>query len=89
VEAVFKEHPAVAEAALIGQPDEKWGEVGLMIVVLAEGASVTEQALKEHGRGRLARYKVPKKVLFVDSLPYSSYGKVMKSELKARYVSQE
>jgi fatty-acyl-CoA synthase len=89
VEAVFKEHPAVAEAALIGQPDAQWGEVGLMLVVLAEGASVTKDALKAHCRERLARYKTPKKIIFVDSLPYSSYGKVIKSELRARYVPQE
>jgi fatty-acyl-CoA synthase len=87
VEAVFREHPAVAEAALIGQPDEKWGEVGLMVVVLQKGQSATEEELRAFCGERLARYKIPKRVVFTDALPYSPYGKVMKAELKKRYVS--
>ena len=86
VESVFLEHPAVREAALIGMPDEKWGEVGLMIVVpRAEGATNPEELL-DFCRGRLARYKVPKRVIFAGALPYSPYGKVMKAELRAMYV---
>ncbi len=87
VEAVFVEHPAVAEAALIGRPDEKWGEVGLMVVVLEKGQSTTEEELREFCQGHLARYKVPKQVIFAESLPYSPYGKVMKAELKEVFVS--
>jgi fatty-acyl-CoA synthase len=82
VEAVFLEHPAVAEAALIGQPDEKWGEVGLTVVVLQEGHSPTEEELLTFCQERLARYKIPKRVVFTDALPYSPYGKVIKAELK-------
>lgn len=85
VEAVFRDHPAVSEAALIGMPDEKWQEVGLMIVVLKPGHSATEEALKAFCGERLARYKVPKKVAFADALPYSPYGKVIKEELRRRY----
>ena len=87
VEAVFREHPAVADAALIGQPDETWGEVGLMVVVLAKGQSATEEELREFCGGRLARYKIPKRVVFTDVLPYSPYGKVMKIELKKQFLS--
>ncbi|HEX6386603.1 MAG TPA: long-chain fatty acid--CoA ligase [Anaerolineae bacterium] len=86
VEAALLEHAAVAEVALIGQPDDKWGEVGLMIVVLKNGQSATEADLLAFCRERLARYKVPKRVIFTDSLPYSPYGKVMKAELKQRFV---
>jgi fatty-acyl-CoA synthase len=86
VEAVFREHAAVADAALIGIPHETWGEVGLMVVVVEEGQSTTEEELKAFCGAHLARYKVPKKVTFVDALPYSSYGKVLKVELKKRYV---
>ncbi len=86
VEAVFREHPSVAECALIGQPDEKWGEVGLMVVVLKPGSVVSEDELKEYCTGRLARFKIPKRVLFTDALPYSPYGKVEKIRLKERYV---
>ena len=86
VETVFLEHPAVTEAALIGQPDEKWGEVGLMIVVPRAGQRVTQEELLTFCGGRLARYKVPKRVIFAESLPYSPYGKVMKNELREKYI---
>ncbi len=86
VEAVFHEHPAVSEAALIGKPDEKWGEVGLMIVVLKPGQSATPAALQAFCRQRLANYKVPKEIRFVDSLPYSPYGKVQKAQLREQHL---
>ena len=86
VEAIFREHPAVADAALIGQPDEKWGEVGLMIVACKPGQTVTGEELIQFCQGRLAKYKIPKRVEFVDALPYSPYGKVIKAELKAKFV---
>jgi fatty-acyl-CoA synthase len=87
VEAVLVEHPAVAEAALIGKADDKWGEVGLMITVLEKGHSAAAGELRAFCQSRLARYKVPKEFVFVDSLPYSPYGKVMKPELKKQYAS--
>ncbi len=86
VEAVFREHAAVEDAALIGQPDEKWGEVGLMVVVLKAGRSASAQALQNFCGGRLARYKIPKRVVFAEALPYSPYGKVVKAELREKYL---
>jgi len=86
VEAVFREHEAVADAALIGQPDEKWGEVGLMIVLLQLRASVSTDELKAHCGERLARYKIPKRIEFTDELPYSPYGKVMKAVLRETFL---
>ncbi len=86
VEGVFVDHPAVAEAALIGCPDDKWGEVGWMVVVLRPGAGAGEEELLDFCRERLARYKVPKRVVLVDALPYSPYGKVMKAELKEQVL---
>lgn len=86
VEGVFRDHPAVAECALIGKPDPKWDEVGLMIVVLEKGMRATEAELIAFCKERLANYKVPKQVIFADSLPYSSYGKIQKSELKKKYL---
>jgi fatty-acyl-CoA synthase len=86
VEAIFLEHPAVAEAALIGKPDAKWGEVGLMVVVLRPGAAATAEELVAFCQGRLARYKIPKEVVFATDLPTSPYGKVLKAELRRRYV---
>ncbi len=86
VEAVINSHTAVSECALIGQPDEKWGEVGLVIAVLASGQTLTEAELQDFCRQRLARYKVPKRIIFADTLPYSPYGKVMKAELREKYL---
>jgi len=86
VEAVLREHAAVADAALIGQPDEKWGEVGLLIVACKPNQSVSVEELLQFCQGRLAAYKIPKDVKFVESLPYSPYGKVIKAELKEKFV---
>ncbi len=88
VEAVFREHAAVADAALIGQPDPKWGEVGLVVVMLKPGAQASADDLLALCQGRLARYKIPKRVVF-DALPYSPYGKVIKQELRAKYVTTD
>ena len=86
VEAVFHEHPAVAEAALIGKPDEKWGEVGLMIVALQKGGVANEGELLDFCRQRLARYKVPREIIFTQELPHSPYGKVEKVKLREKYL---
>lgn len=87
VEAVFRQHPAVEECALIGKPDDKWGEVGLMIVVLKPEQTTTQEELRTFCDGKLARFKIPKEVIFTDALPYSPYGKVQKPKLKERYLS--
>ena len=85
VEAIFREHGCVQDAALIGLPDEKWGEIGLMIVACKPGEPVSAEELLQFCQGRLARYKIPKRIQFVDTLPYSPYGKVMKAELKQQF----
>jgi fatty-acyl-CoA synthase len=82
VEAVLHEHPAVADAAVVGVPDERWGEVCAAFVVLRE--ETTEQDLRTFCAGRLARFKVPKSFHVVDELPRNSMGKIQKSELKAQ-----
>jgi fatty-acyl-CoA synthase len=81
VEGVLHDHPAVADVAVLGVADERWGEVGVAFVVAKE--RVSEDALVEHCRERLARYKVPKRVRFVDALPMSAMNKVIKNELRA------
>jgi fatty-acyl-CoA synthase len=82
IEAVLHEHPAVVEAAVIGKPDEQWGEVCVAFVVVRE--QVSEEELVEHCRERLARFKVPKAFRFVDALPRSGMNKVLKDELRVR-----
>ena len=86
VEAVFLEHTAVTGAALIGKPDEKWGEVGLMIVQTEKDQIIPADELIAFCHQRLARYKAPKEVIFVDELPYSPYGKVQKNKLREKYL---
>ncbi|MHB8642016.1 MAG: acyl-CoA synthetase [Gaiellaceae bacterium] len=81
VESVLYEHPAVGDAAVVGVADERWGEVGVAFVVAK--SEVTEPELVEHCRERLAHYKVPKRVRFVDALPLSAMNKVLKDELRA------
>ena len=81
VEAVLHEHPAVADAAVVGVPDERWGESGVAFVVTR--ADVTGEELRDWCGGRLARYKVPRDVRFVEELPRSAMNKVLKDELAA------
>ena len=85
IEKALYEHPAVAQCAVIGVPDEKWGEAGMAVVVLKPDMTATEDELLEHCRARLARYKVPKSVVFVDALPLSAAGKILKRELKEQF----
>ncbi len=82
VERVLYEHDAVLEAAVVGRPDERWGEVPVAFVALRAGATVTDEELLEHCRGQLARFKVPKEIQFVDALPRNPSGKVLKRELR-------
>jgi acyl-CoA synthetase (AMP-forming)/AMP-acid ligase II len=84
VERVLYEHDAVVEAAVVGHPDERWGEVPVGYVVVAPDATVTSAELIEHCRGQLAKFKVPKDVVFVDALPRNPSGKVLKRELRDR-----
>ena len=87
VENVFRDHPAVADAALIGIPDEKWGEVGLMLVILKPNQTATDEELLEFCRSRIARFKVPKRVEFTCDFPYTPYGKVEKAKLREKYAA--
>jgi len=82
IENVLYAHPAVAEAAVVGVPDPTWQEVGRAVVVLAPGAEATADDLIAFCRERLARYKVPRSVVFVDALPRNPAGKVLKNQLR-------
>jgi fatty-acyl-CoA synthase len=85
VEDALLEHPDIAECAVFGVPDEKWGEVGRAVIVLKAGRACEAAALLAHLDGRLARYKVPKSVVFATSLPRSGAGKVLKGPLREAF----
>lgn len=82
IEKVLYGHPSVAQCAVVGVPDEKWGEVGRAFVVPKPGTPAIEEELLEHCRARLAHYKVPKSVVFINALPLSAAGKILKRELR-------
>jgi len=83
-DAVFS-HPAVAEVAVIGVPDEKWGEMVTALVVLAEGQQVTGEELIAHCRGKIAGYKIPKRIEFRDELARTATGKIQKFKLRESF----
>ncbi|MBX5465287.1 MAG: acyl-CoA synthetase [Clostridia bacterium] len=87
VEEALYTHPAVSEVAVIALPDPKWIEAVTAVVVLKRGASAGEEELIAHARARLAPFKVPKRVLFVDDLPRNASGKILKRELRDRFAA--
>jgi fatty-acyl-CoA synthase len=82
VEEALHAHQAIAECAVIGVPDETWGEVGRAFVVVRAGQELDADAVLSHLEGRLARYKLPKSVVFVPELPHNASGKLLKSRLR-------
>jgi acyl-CoA synthetase (AMP-forming)/AMP-acid ligase II len=88
VEQVVNEHPAVQEACAFGVPDEKWQEAVKVAVVLKQGSRVSEGEIIEFCKGRLAGYKKPQSVDFVEFLPKNAQGKILRRELRAPYWAQ-
>lgn len=84
VERALGEHPAVRLSAVVGAPDEEWGEAVVAFVVPTAPGAVSEEQLIAHVRQRLAGYKKPRKVVFVDELPTSAHGKILKRSLRER-----
>jgi fatty-acyl-CoA synthase len=86
IEKALYQHPAVHMCAVIGLPDPKWGEVGKACVVLKPGATASEEELIQFMAERLAKYKVPKSVTFMQALPISAAGKILKRELLSSWT---
>jgi len=86
VENAIYELPQIAEAAVISVRDEKWGEVGRAVIALKEDQNLSDEAVIEHLQGRLAKYKIPKSVVFVKQLPRNAAGKVLKNALRDQYT---
>jgi len=87
VESVLYQIPQLAEAAVIGIPDERWGEVGKAIVVVKPGQILTADQVLAHCAENLARYKLPRTVEFIDALPRNATGKVHKPTLRERFIA--
>jgi long-chain acyl-CoA synthetase len=85
VENAIYSHPSIREAAVIGVPDPKWGEAVKAVVALKSGHSLDSKALIEHCESKLAGYKVPKSIDFIDDLPKSGTGKILKKVLRDEY----
>jgi len=86
VESVLQTHPSVDEVAVLGLPNEEWGQVVAAAVVLKPGASASPEELAEHCRARLASFKKPEVIHLLDELPRNPLGKVLRNELRARLV---
>jgi acyl-CoA synthetase (AMP-forming)/AMP-acid ligase II len=84
IETVLHGHPGVLEAAVVGAPEPRLGQVPIAFVQLRPGATVTPDGLREHCQGLLARFKVPTEIRIVDALPRNAVGKVSKPTLRAR-----
>ena len=85
VEAALYQHPDVSECAVVGVPDERFGEALFAVIVPRQGATLTEDEIVKHCRGRIGGYKIPRRMAFVDELPKSAMGKILKTELRKLY----
>jgi fatty-acyl-CoA synthase/long-chain acyl-CoA synthetase len=85
IEAALEQHPAIYDVAVFGIPSEEWGEIVHATVVLAPGSELTGEQIKTFGKEHLAGYKVPRSVDFVDELPRTGSGKILKRQLRAPY----
>jgi long-chain acyl-CoA synthetase len=89
IEEVLYKHPAVYQAAVIGLPDEEWGEIVVAVVVLKEGCQATEEELIDYCKTHLATYKKPKRVIFERTLPMTPTSKILKRELRQTFLERE
>jgi len=85
VEKILSGHPKIAMIAIIGVPDDKWGEVGMAFVVPVKGATIDEKEITEYLKGKIAKYKYPVKFKYLDELPLTATMKVKKGDLKRKY----
>jgi fatty-acyl-CoA synthase len=89
VENVLYEHPAIGEIAVIGLPDDQWGEAVVAVAALKQGANLDLEELRGFAADRLARYKLPRRLEIVAALPRNPAGKVLKFELRERFCAAD
>jgi fatty-acyl-CoA synthase len=89
IERVLRKHPDVEDIAVVGAPDESWGEVGYAFVIAKSGRDLKSEDLIDFCDGQLARYKWPRKILFARDFPRTALGKVRKTVLRENYLSKD
>lgn len=89
IEKVYLENQKILNVAVVGVPDKKWGEVGVAFIVLKDGENMSEEEALQFCKGKLARYKIPKFVRFVKSLPMTAAQKIMRNRLRKEYLETE
>ncbi|TCS09334.1 AMP-binding protein [Caulobacter sp. BK020] len=89
IEAALADHPAIAECAVVGVPDPRWGEIGHLVVTCRDGAELDLTLILNHLENRLARYKLPKALTLVAALPRTASGKIQKTVLRERLLGQD
>ena len=89
VENVIHQLPQVLEAAIIGVPDDRWGETGKAVIVVKPGETLDEETVITNCLANLAKFKIPKSVVFVDELPRTATGKVLKRQLRADLLGED
>jgi fatty-acyl-CoA synthase len=89
VEKLFLENPKISDVAVVGIPDERWGEVGMAFIVRQEGEIMTEEEALKFCEERMAKYKIPKSVKFVKELPQTASQKIMRYKLREEYLKQK
>jgi fatty-acyl-CoA synthase len=86
IEEKILTHPAVQETLVLGMPDSTWGEVGVAVCVLHPGSSMTEEEMRQHLSERMARYKIPRHIVFWDELPRSGNGKIVRRTVRQLFL---
>jgi fatty-acyl-CoA synthase len=89
VEKVYLENPKISDVAVVGVPDEKWGEAGIIFIVMKNGQEMTEEEALRYCEGKLAKYKIPKQVAFLKELPMTGSDKVKRRHLREDYLNQK
>ena len=88
VERILSQHPAVREVAVVGLPDGKWGESGCAVISLNDGAYTDSAEILQFCTDKLAKFKIPKRVEFMENLPKGDSGKILKREIKNLFASK-
>jgi fatty-acyl-CoA synthase len=89
VEKVYLENPKISDVAVVGVPDEKWGEAGIVFIVMKNGEEMTEEDALKYCEGKLAKYKIPKHVAFLKELPMTGSEKIKRRNLREDYLNQK